>query len=112
VADFPQIAAQVDGYEVVVPLAPPPMVHSPAIQPAMVSQPAMIVPGASIALVDEAGHVRPMEQIETEALKFAIEHYRGQMSQVARRLGIGRSTLYRKLKDLGLEEPVDVAEEV
>ncbi len=112
VADFPQIAAQVDGYEVVVPLAPPPVMASPAIQPAMVSQPAMIVPGASIALVDEAGHVRPMEQIETEALKFAIEHYRGQMSQVARRLGIGRSTLYRKLKDLGLEEPVDVAEEV
>jgi DNA-binding NtrC family response regulator len=25
------------------------------------------------------------------------------MSEVARRLGIGRSTLYRKLKDLGLE---------
>jgi transcriptional regulator of acetoin/glycerol metabolism len=25
------------------------------------------------------------------------------MSEVSRRLGIGRSTLYRKLKDLGLE---------
>jgi DNA-binding NtrC family response regulator len=25
------------------------------------------------------------------------------MSEVARRLGIGRSTLYRKLKELGLE---------
>jgi len=78
----------------------------------VLGQPAMIVPGASIALVDEAGHVRPMEQIETDTLKFAIEHYRGQMSQVARRLGIGRSTLYRKLKDLGLEEPVDAPEEV
>ncbi len=72
----------------------------------------MIVPGASIALVDEAGHVRPMEQIETDALRFAIDHYRGQMSQVARRLGIGRSTLYRKLKDLGLEEGSEAAEEV
>jgi transcriptional regulator of acetoin/glycerol metabolism len=26
------------------------------------------------------------------------------MSEVSRRLGIGRSTLYRKLKDFGLEE--------
>jgi DNA-binding NtrC family response regulator len=112
VADFPQIAAQVDGYEVVVPLAPPPVIAAPSIQPAMAPQPAMIVPGASIALVDEAGHVRPMEQIETDALRFAIEHYRGQMSQVARRLGIGRSTLYRKLKDLGLEQDSEAGEEV
>ena len=112
VADFPQIAAQVDGYEVVVPLAPLPVVAAPAIQPAAQAQPAMIMPGAFIALVDQAGHVRPMEQIETEALRFAIDHYRGQMSQVARRLGIGRSTLYRKLKDLGLEEAGDVPEEV
>jgi DNA-binding NtrC family response regulator len=112
IADFPQIAAQVDGYEVVVPLAPPVVVAAPSLQPAIAPQPAMIVPGASIALVDAAGHVRPMEEIETEALKFAIDHYRGQMSQVARRLGIGRSTLYRKLKDLGLDEPADAAEEV
>lgn len=72
----------------------------------------MIVPGASIGLLDEAGHVRPMEVLETEALKFAIEHYRGQMSQVARRLGIGRSTLYRKLKDLGIEQGEAEAEGV
>jgi DNA-binding NtrC family response regulator len=45
-----------------------------------------------------------MEALETEAIRFAIEHYRGQMSQVARRLGIGRSTLYRKLKELGIED--------
>jgi len=35
-------------------------------------------------------------------IRFAITHYRGQMSEVARRLGIGRSTLYRKLDSLGL----------
>jgi transcriptional regulator of acetoin/glycerol metabolism len=32
------------------------------------------------------------------------------MSEVSRRLGIGRSTLYRKLKDLGLDGD-DKAEE-
>ena len=50
-----------------------------------------------------AGEVRPLEEIETEAIRFAIAHYRGQMSEVARRLRIGRSTLYRKLDALGLE---------
>ena len=50
------------------------------------------------------GEVRPLDEIETEAIRFAITHYRGQMSEVARRLRIGRSTLYRKLKDLGFDE--------
>ena len=34
-----------------------------------------------------------------EIIRFAISHYRGQMSEVARRLKIGRSTLYRKLDE-------------
>jgi hypothetical protein len=42
--------------------------------------------------------------MEAEAIRFALAHYRGQMSEMARRLGIGRSTLYRKMKDYGLEE--------
>jgi DNA-binding NtrC family response regulator len=48
--------------------------------------------------------MRPLKTIETEAIRFAITHYRGQMSEVARRLGIGRSTLYRKLDTLGLAD--------
>jgi DNA-binding NtrC family response regulator len=48
--------------------------------------------------------VRPLEDIEREAIRFAIKHYRGQMSEVARKLKIGRSTLYRKLEGLGLQE--------
>jgi DNA-binding NtrC family response regulator len=47
--------------------------------------------------------VRPLEDIEREVIRFAIAHHRGQMSEVARRLKIGRSTLYRKLESLGLE---------
>ena len=41
----------------------------------------------------------------------AISRYDGHMSEVARRLSIGRSTLYRKLKEFGLE-PADGAVEV
>jgi DNA-binding NtrC family response regulator len=61
----------------------------------------------ALALLDEAGEVRPLEEIESELIRYAITHYRGQMSEVARRLRIGRSTLYRKLETLGLnsEQP-------
>jgi DNA-binding NtrC family response regulator len=43
--------------------------------------------------------MRPLEELESEIIRFAISHYRGQMSEVARRLKIGRSTLYRKLDE-------------
>ena len=49
------------------------------------------------------------EELETELIKYAITHYRGQMSEVARRLCIGRSTLYRKLEALGLNTERDEA---
>ncbi len=53
-------------------------------------------------LVDDGGHARPLDEIEAEVIRFALAHYRNQMSEVARRLRIGRSTLYRKLDTLGL----------
>ncbi len=55
---------------------------------------------------DNSGHMRKLEDIESEVIRMAIARYDGHMSEVARRLGIGRSTLYRKLKELGLE-PID-----
>jgi DNA-binding NtrC family response regulator len=61
------------------------------------------VPAASLQLIDPTGEVRPLEEVETEVIRFAVTHYRGQMSEVARRLRIGRSTLYRKLDLLGFE---------
>jgi DNA-binding NtrC family response regulator len=48
------------------------------------------------------GDLRTLADIEADVIRLAIKHYRGQMSQVARRLGIGRSTLYRKIAELGL----------
>jgi len=53
-------------------------------------------------LLDERGEMRPIGALEEEVIRFAISHYRGQMSEVARRLGIGRSTLYRKIRDYGI----------
>ena len=53
---------------------------------------------------------RPLEEIEADAIRFALTHYRGQMSEVARKLQIGRSTLYRKLEGLGLAHPEVLSE--
>ena len=65
-------------------------------------------PRHAIDAVDASGHMRKLEEIEAEMIRTAITRYGGHMSEVARRLGIGRSTLYRKLKELGLE-PEDEA---
>ncbi len=103
VADFPQIAAQVQGFDVRVP--PVPAIGSMAQQ----QQPAREIVHVEIrdpnamTLLDNLGDVRKLDEIEGETIKFAIHHYRGQMSKVARKLGIGRSTLYRKLKDYGID---------
>jgi DNA-binding NtrC family response regulator len=71
--------------------------------PLMAAPPAMPVAGG-LALLDDRHEVRPLEDIEADAIRFAISHYRGQMSEVARKLRIGRSTLYRKLETLGLTD--------
>ena len=61
----------------------------------------------SLSLLTNSGEVRPLEEMEAEIIRFAISHYRGQMSEVARRLKIGRSTLYRKLDEVAAAEDPD-----
>jgi DNA-binding NtrC family response regulator len=115
-AEFPQIAAQVTLHGDVPVLIQPAetaseddgasaglAIEAAPLQPEVPAA-AAIDPAApdSLPLLDTAGDVRPLEEIEAELIRFAIAHYRGQMSEVARRLRIGRSTLYRKLEGLGL----------
>lgn len=59
--------------------------------------------GPQLTLFQADGHIRNMEEIEADVIRLAIGHYRGRMTEVARRLGIGRSTLYRKLAELGID---------
>jgi DNA-binding NtrC family response regulator len=63
-----------------------------------------VIAGApQVTLFTNDGHLRLLEDIEADIIRLAIGHYRGRMTEVARRLGIGRSTLYRKLGDLGID---------
>jgi DNA-binding NtrC family response regulator len=77
------------------------------IEPTVMATAASPVPADALALLDASGEVRPLEELEAELIRYAIAHYRGQMSEVARRLQIGRSTLYRKLDALGLNSEPD-----
>ncbi|PKA41689.1 sigma-54 dependent transcriptional regulator [Rhizobium sullae] len=114
-ADFPQIAAQLPQYDVVDHLA---LVADNThrehevdlaeyhVPPTFAGEPFghhNEVPENAIASVNPAGEVRKLADVEEELIRFALKFYRGQMSQVARKLGIGRSTLYRKLKDYGID---------
>jgi transcriptional regulator of acetoin/glycerol metabolism len=45
--------------------------------------------------------------MEADMIRLALGRYRGHMTEVAKRLGIGRSTLYRKMREFGLEERVN-----
>jgi DNA-binding NtrC family response regulator len=106
VAEFPQIAAQVEGFEVRIPPAPPPM---EAVAPPSYPSDGPVLDTTdrnALRLIDENGDVRKLEDIEAETIRFALAHYRGQMSQMARKLGIGRSTLYRKMKEIGIDADV------
>jgi DNA-binding NtrC family response regulator len=59
--------------------------------------------GHLVSLFEANGHLRPLEAIEADVIRLAIGHYRGHMTEVARRLGIGRSTLYRKIGELRID---------
>ncbi|HKS86864.1 MAG TPA: sigma-54 dependent transcriptional regulator [Pseudolabrys sp.] len=107
VDEFPQVAAQVASDRLPeTPLAEP----APAMAAGLPESGDLLglgrYPAAahSLSLTDPRGDVRPLEDVERDTIRFAISHYRGQMSEVARRLKIGRSTLYRKLEGLGLTQ--------
>ncbi|TKD53276.1 sigma-54-dependent transcriptional regulator [Sphingomonas baiyangensis] len=63
-----------------------------------------IAPSGGVTLFRADGNLRALEEIEADVIRLAIGHYRGRMTEVARRLGIGRSTLYRKLGELGIDQ--------
>ncbi len=83
-ADFPQIAA----------------LGQARVSPAPVTG---MATSGGVTLFRADGNLRQLEEIEADVIRLAIGHYRGRMTEVARRLGIGRSTLYRKLGELGIE---------
>jgi DNA-binding NtrC family response regulator len=103
IADFPQIASAM-GVSPRERKHPPHAVSGQASSAEQQGHPQPQVSSAyAFSAVDAAGHMRKLEEVEAHIIRLAIARYEGRMSEVARRLGIGRSTLYRKLKEFGLE---------
>ena len=104
--DFPAISGM---------QAPPPEATASAAMTALPSAPTVqqlmdtLPTDSPVRILDERGHLRTLEDIERDLIQLAIEIYAGHMSEVARRLGIGRSTLYRKVREQGLEGVFDEA---
>jgi len=108
-ADFPQIVAQERGRDETLKLteqlpAPSAPVHIDAVRSRRESEAKDSIPDR---FLDARGEVAPLPDLERELIAFALKHYGGRMSKVARALKIGRSTLYRKLRDYGLEDGVE-----
>ncbi len=105
--EFPQIAAQIDG------AAPSPARAEPvpdATEPIEIDLARPAAAPASqngdLLALDAQGDVRPLADVEEAMIRLALARYNGRMTMVARKLGIGRSTLYRKLKELGISDTV------
>ncbi len=115
VAEFPQIAAHVEGFASNIPAAPAPVApreiySGPALLGAEDTVPQTVELGGGAArgslgipAVDATGEIRSLEAMEADMIRLALGRYRGHMTEVAKRLNIGRSTLYRKMRDYGLE---------
>ncbi len=114
VSEFPQIAAHVDGFDAEITPAPttfatpapytgPAVLGAEEIVPQTVEMRGAMGATLGISAVTEAGEIRTLEEIEADMIRLALGRYRGHMTEVAKRLKIGRSTLYRKMQEYGLE---------
>ncbi|UCD37037.1 MAG: sigma-54-dependent Fis family transcriptional regulator [Fidelibacterota bacterium] len=52
------------------------------------------------------GGLRPFDEIEKDVLVRALEVTQGNITSAATQLGLGRTTLYRKMKKYGLDQPI------
>ncbi|MBO6548309.1 MAG: sigma-54-dependent Fis family transcriptional regulator [Rhizobiales bacterium] len=117
VNEFPQIATHVEGFELEIPSLPEttesetPLYTGPAMIGEEEEAPQMVAmeetntghPPVGIRVMTDAGDIRALEAVEADMIRLALGRYRGHMTDIAKHLGIGRSTLYRKMREIGLQ---------
>ncbi|MEO0327400.1 MAG: sigma-54 dependent transcriptional regulator [Pseudomonadota bacterium] len=105
--EFPQIAMEMDPSA----LSVTPSIETPdgldlveeLVAVGVISESAVVGGSNTLNLLSRDGEVLPLHELEKHIMQFALNHHDGKMSKVAKCLGIGRSTLYRKLQAYGLE---------
>jgi len=83
--------------------------HQSAQSPGTVTHPALASLSAQGALLDRDGKVRTLRSVQEETIRFALEYSGGCMTRAAKSLGIGRSTLYRKLDEFRINHQISRA---
>ena len=53
--------------------------------------------------VNPEGKIQKMEDLEAKAIESAINQFKGNLTEAAKALGIGRATLYRKVKQYHID---------
>jgi DNA-binding NtrC family response regulator len=64
--------------------------------------PEMQTRGSSERAASEAGKIIPLAEVERKAILDTLHQLRGNKQMAAQMLGIGKTTLYRKLKEYGI----------
>lgn len=100
--DFPQISGQMPDLDSL-PATPVAANAVPTAPMAANDTGPALASNSPVSITDAHGELRTLTDIEQDVLQYAIEFYDGHMSEVSRRLGIGRSTLYRKVREYGLD---------
>jgi DNA-binding NtrC family response regulator len=110
-ADFPHIVARTAGREAAAMLTQSLAMPSAPVHIDLAISRRKQTEGSAMPdrFLTTQGEVTPLAELERELILFALKKYGGRMSRMARALGIGRSTLYRKLRDYGVEDAIDSA---
>lgn len=87
-------------------IAPPPPVKepTPVVAPAPVFSAPDLSSGWSPTL-DASGQVQPYDVYEAEIFRFALKNAGGCVSRAAELLGVGRATMYRKMRAYEIDVP-------
>ncbi len=113
-SEFPQISTHIDDLEYgggveAIEEATLPLFEGPAMIGGDEVLLDTIMPNGSeksilgIPALGEDGEIRTLRNMEEDMINLALGKYKGKMTLVARHLGIGRSTLYRKMQEFGID---------
>ncbi len=62
-----------------------------------------VLPFPGVQVSNEISRVATMDELESKAIENAIAQFRGNLTEAAKALGIGRATLYRKVKQYHID---------
>ncbi len=66
---------------------------------------ALVEPEERTVSIEQGADVIPLDDVERQHILHAIEHTQGDVATAAQLLGIGKTTLYRKLKQYRTDDP-------